>query len=156
MGRIAGVVVVTVLLAAIAPGRFGGGGHAPAGGDALRWQAPARVTAMAGSTGDHLLFARVVNRSGRTLRLRASEVRVLDAGGHALDTTAAFADGFVPGVTMRGYDAEVYGSDAPAAAGRVVVVRAGQAVPLTVSFTARRGERAAAVDLGPDRLRLGS
>ncbi len=151
MGRAAGVVIVTAILAVIAPGKFGG--HKAAEGP-LRWEARARVSALAGAPGGHLLFGRVVNHSDHPVRLRATQVRVLDGKGHALKTTAAFADGYVPQVTLRGYGAELYGADEGAAVGREVLLRTGQAAPLTLSFTADDEERATAIDYGEGHLKL--
>jgi nitrous oxidase accessory protein NosD len=152
VGRIIGIAAVMAVLAAIAPGQFGGSAKKDG---PLRWQAPARTSQAVGGTGDHLLFGRVVNHSDRTLRLRAADVHVLDRDGHRLDTRAAFADGFVPGVTLSGYGAEMYGADAGSPVGRQIVLRTGQAAPLTASFTAGDGRRAAMIDYGPGRLKLG-
>jgi hypothetical protein len=151
MGRAAGVVIVTAILAVLAPGRFGG--HEAATDGPLRWEARARVSSLAGAPGGHLLFGRVVNHGDRPVRLRAAKVRVLDDDGHALRTTAAFADGYVPEVTLRGYGTELYGSGT--GVGREVVLRTGQAAPLTLSYTADDGARASAVDYGGGRLKLG-
>jgi hypothetical protein len=153
MGRIAGIVVVTALLAAIAPGRFGGGHDT---GGALRWQAPPRMSVLGMSPDDRLLFGRVVNHSGQRARLRAADVHVLDGDGDALPGSAAFADGFVPGVTLRGYGTELSAAGAGGAAvGGDVVLAPGQSAPLSVSFTAADGHRPAAIDYGGGRLKLG-
>src|ERR1700749_3742599 len=95
------------ILAAVAPGRFGGHDTKPDG--PLRWQAPARTSALAGATGDHLLFGRVGNHSHPAIRLKAADVHVIDKDGHRLPTRAAFADGFVPGVMLNGFSSEMYG-----------------------------------------------
>jgi hypothetical protein len=78
---------------------------------------------------------------------------VLDADGDELPGSAAFADGFVPGVTLRGMDAEMFGS-ADADVGREVVLAPGQRAPLSVSFTAADGVEATAVDYGRGELAL--
>jgi hypothetical protein len=149
VGRIFGIAVVMAALALIAPGRFGG--HAAKPDGPLRWQAPARTSPVGQSPSDHLLFGRVVNHSGKTLRLRAADVRVLDKDGHRLTTRAAFADGFVPGVMLSGY-AELYSGGAPV--GQVVVLRTGQAAPISASYSAPDGRRAAMLDYGAGRLAL--
>jgi hypothetical protein len=151
VGRIFGIAAVMAVLAVLAPGRFGG--HAAEPGGPLRWQAPARTSAVGQSAGDHLLFGRVVNHSGRTLRLRAVDVHVLDAKGRRLKTRAAFADGFVPGIMLSGYG-EMYGSDPSVSVGREVVLRTGQAAPISASYTAGAGQRAAILDYGAGRLAL--
>jgi hypothetical protein len=150
MGRIGGIVIVTAVLAAIAPGLVGGHKAAP-----LRWQGAPRMTVVAGTTADRLLFGHVLNRSDHAVKLRAAEVHVLDADGHELRTSAAFADGFVPGVTLRGYGSDLFAADeGTAAVGREIVLRPGARAPLSVSFSAPGGERASAVQYGGGRLKL--
>src|SRR5262245_60450070 len=131
------------ILAAVAPGRFGGHDKKPDG--PLRWQAPARTSAIAGATGDHLLFGRVVNHSGHAIRLKAADVHVIDNDGHRLPTRAAFADGFVPDVMLNGFSSEMYGGGG-AQVGSVVVLRTGAAAPVSASFTAGAGTRAVAIE----------
>ena len=150
MGRIFGIVAVMAVLAVIAPGRFGG--HAAKPGGPLRWQAPARTATVGQTPSDHLLFGRVVNHSAKTIRLRAADVHVLDAKGRRLTTRAAFADGFVPGVMLSGYG-ELYGGGSTPV-GQAVVLRTGQAAPISASYRAPAGRRAAMVDYGAGRLVL--
>ena len=147
MGRIFGIAAVMTVLAVLVPGRFGG--HVAKPGGPLRWQAPAR-TSQVGMGGDHLLFGRVVNHSERTVRLRAADVHVLDATGRRLRTRTAFADGFVPAIMLNGYG-ELYGG-AATPVGREVVLRTGQAAPISASYAAGPGQRAAALDYGAGRL----
>jgi hypothetical protein len=147
VGRILGIIGVMAVLAVVAPGRFGG--HAKPDGP-LRWQAPARTAAVGQTAGDRLLFGRVVNHSNRTIRLRAADVHVLDADGHRLTTRAAFADGFVPSVMLSG--SELYGADPSASVGRDIVLRTGQAAPISAAYTAAGGRRAAMLDYGAGRL----
>src|SRR3954462_14149462 len=139
------------VLAVLAPGRFGG--HAAKPGGPLRWQSPARTSTVGQTPSDHLLFGRVVNHSGKTLRLRAAQVHVLDAKGRRLKTRAAFADGFVPSV-MLGGSTELYGADSAVAVGRDIVLRTGQAAPISASYRAPAGRRAAMLDSGAGRLVL--
>jgi hypothetical protein len=152
VGRILGIAAVMAVLAAVAPGRFGGSDVERDG--PLRWQSPARTSAIAGASEDHLLFGRVVNHSAKAIRLRASGVHIIDRDGHRLPTRAAFADGFVPGVMLSGYSAEMYGADATAQVGREIVLRTGAATPLSASFTAGAGARAAAIEYDGGRLTL--
>jgi hypothetical protein len=153
VGRILGIGVVLAVLAAVAPGALGGGASARNDGP-LRWQAPARTSAVAGTTGDHLLFGRVVNHSNHPIRLRASDVHLLGRDGHRLRTQAAFADGFVPSVQLSGYGDEMYGASAAGGVGSEVVLKTGQAVPLSASFSAGAGERAVAIEYDGGRLKL--
>jgi hypothetical protein len=148
-----GIGVVLAVMAAVAPGALGGNSATREDGP-LRWQAPARTSQVAGTTSDHLLFGRVVNHGNRSIRLRAADVHLLDRDGHRLTTRAAFADGFVPGVMLSGYGAEMYGADATAQVGREVVLKTGQAAPLAASFTAGAGKSAVAIEYHGGRLQL--
>jgi len=147
------MAAVLAVLAAVVPGRVGGG--AAKEGGPLRWQAPARTSAVAGTSGGHLLFGRVVNHGTKPIRLRAADVHLIGRDGHRLRTTAAFADGFVPRVQLSGYGAEMYGAAGAGAPGREVVLRTGEAAPLSASFTAAGDERAVAVEYDGGRLKLG-
>jgi hypothetical protein len=153
VGRILGIGAVLAVIAAVAPGALGGKSAASSDGP-LRWQAPARTQPVAGTTGDHLLFGRVVNHGTKTIRLRAADVHLLGRDGKRLATRAAFADGFVPGVMLSGYGAEMYGADATAQVGREVVLRTGQAAPLAASYSAGGDERAVAIEYDGGRLKL--
>ena len=146
-----GIVGVMAVLAVVAPGKFG---HKAVKADGpLRWQSPARTSALAGGADDHLLFGRVVNHSGHAIRLRAADVHIVDRDGHRLPTRAAFADGFVPGVMLSGYGGEMYtGGDAHV--GTAIVLRTGAATPIAASFTAAGGHAAAAIEYDGGRLTL--
>jgi hypothetical protein len=151
MGRITGIVVVTAVLAVLAPGRFGGAAHV----GPLRWDAAPRTSVLGAAPDDRLLFGHVVNRSKKAARLRATDVHVLDADGDRLPGSAAYADGFVPGVTLRGMSTEMFGAgEAGGDVGRELVLAPGQRAPLSVSFTAAGGVRAAAIEYGGGRLTL--
>ena len=153
MGRILGIGAVLAVVAAVAPGALGGGKSAARQDGPLRWQAPARTQAVAGTAGDHLLFGRVVNHGTKTIRLRADDVHLLGRDGHRLPTRAAFADGFVPGVMLSGYAAEMYGGG-DGHVGRAVVLKTGQGAPLAASFTAGADDRAVAIQYSGGTLRL--
>jgi hypothetical protein len=154
VGRILGIGVVLAVIAAVAPGALGGKSVAKSDGP-LRWQAPARTRAVAGATGDHLLFGRVVNHGTKTIRLHAGDVHLLGRDGHRLPTRAAFADGFVPSVMLSGDDADIYGADAMAEVGREIVLKTGQAAPLAASYSAGADQRAVAIEYDGGRLKLG-
>jgi hypothetical protein len=143
VGRIIGIVGVMAILAVVAPGRFGH--HDQKLDGPLRWQAPARTSALAGATGDQLLFGRVVNHSGHVIRLKAADVHVVDKDGHRLPTRAAFADGFVPSVMLNGFSGEMYGGGT-ADVGTEIVLKTGAAAPVSASFTAGDGTRATAIE----------
>jgi hypothetical protein len=140
------------VLAVLAPGKFAAKSVKADG--PLRWQSPARTSALAGGTDDHLLFGRVVNHSGHAIRLRAADVHILDRDGHRLPTRAAFADGFVPSVMLSAYGSEMYGGGAQAQVGSEVLLNTGAATPIAASFIAGAGQRPAAVEYDGGRLKL--
>jgi hypothetical protein len=147
------MVIVTAVLAAVAPGRFGG---EDAGRGPLRWDGAPRAATVAGTQDDRLLFAHVVNTSNHVVRLRAADVRVEDEDGDDLRTSAAYADGFVAGVSLRGHGDELYpGEAASGEPGQIIALRPGQSAPLSVSFTLEDGgSGAAGVDYGEGTLAL--
>ena len=68
---------------------------------------------------------------------------------------AAFADGFVPGVTLQGYGSDLFAADeGTTAVGREIVLKPGAKAPLSVSFSAPGGERASAVRYRGGQLKL--
>ena len=98
-----------------------------------------------------MLFGTLVNRAGRPLRLRASDVRVVDGHGHSLPAAAAFSGGYEAGIALRGYGAEMFASSVTGASSRATaVLAAGATVPLTVSWSGR----AVAVEVEGSRLAL--
>ena len=143
--------MVIGILAAVAPGRFGGHDTKPDG--PLRWQAPARTSAVAGATGDHLLFGRVVNHSDHPIRLKASDVHVLDKDGHRLPTAPPSPTASSPDVMLNGFSSEMYGGGT-AQVGSVIVLRTGAAAPVSASFTAGGATRAVAIEYDGGRLAL--
>jgi hypothetical protein len=149
MGRIAGIVVVTAVLAVLLPGRFGGQQDG-----VLRWEKAPRTSALGMSHDAQLVFGHVVNRSDHRERMRAADVHVVDARGNRLPGSAAFADGFVPDVALRGLGTEVFTDAGPATVGREIVLGPGQRAPLSVSFTAEGGDKATAIEYDGGRLKL--
>ena len=67
---------------------------APARG-ALEWQAPPLLMTQALLRHDRIVSGRVVNRSLGTVSLRASDLRVLTAGGRRMRADAVFVGGFL-------------------------------------------------------------
>lgn len=134
------------VLAVLAAG-CGGGEPEP-----LAWSGVPRAERPPSLPGDTVLTGTVRNPSDEDVELRAGDVRVLDARGRALRSSAAFLSGFVYSHVPynRGRD------EVPAALprreqerlGRVVRIEAGASAPLTVSW---RG-RAVRIDYGEGTL----
>lgn len=114
----------------------------------LAWvAAPLDVQPEQGLEGDHILVGRLRNTSRRTAELDAERVRVLDADGRQLKTSARFSHTYAHGI----YSAEMTYREGPPPSserrrlGEIATVRPGAQVPVTVSW---RGEGAARIDLG--------
>ena len=101
--------------------------------------------------GGQMLFGTLVNRSGRPLRLRAADVRVLDRNGRALSAAAAFAGGYNAGIALRGFGTEMFAAASVGASdGAKVALAPGATVPLSISL---KGE-ADVVEVAGARLTL--
>jgi hypothetical protein len=139
-GRLVCVLAVT---AAVLVGGAGCGG-----GSAVAWKGHPRSGAVEGG---QMLFGTLLNRSGRPLRLRAADVRVLDRNGRALSAAAAFAGGYNAGIALRGYGTEMFAAaTAGAGDGAKVAIAPGATAPLSVSW---KGD-AAVVEVAGARLTL--
>lgn len=118
-------------------------GSAPA---AFAWQgAPVAVKPEGGGDAG-IVTGKLRNTSLRPAELDVSKVRVLDADGRALDSSARFLQSFAHGIYSREM---IFRDGAPPSAerrrlGEIATVNPGDALPLTVSW---RGA-AAVVDLG--------
>jgi hypothetical protein len=135
------VCALAVTLAVIAGGVGCGGG-----GASVAWKDKPRAGAVEGG---QMLFGTVVNRSAKPLRLRAGDVHVLDRGGHALPSAAAFSGGYLAGVALRGFGSEMFASaTGGASTGTSAVLAPRATVPLSVSW---KGS-AAAVEVAGTRL----
>jgi hypothetical protein len=143
MGRRAALLTVITALAATGCGSA----------HDVRWQQPPRVQTAAGSPGGRLLYGILVNHSGRTLTLKAGDVRVLDRSGHALPSAAGFAGGYLPAVALQGYGGETFAS-MDTGAGSSTRLAPGARVPLSIGWTARGGEPAVRIEVGDSSLSL--
>ena len=135
-GRLVCVLAVTAAVLA--------GGAGCGGGATVAWKGHPRSGPVEGG---QMLFGTLLNRSGRPLRLRAAEERVLDRSGRALPAAAAFAGGYNAGIALRGFGTEMF---AAATAGAGIAIAPGATAPLSVSW---KGE-AAVVEVAGERLTL--
>jgi hypothetical protein len=139
-GRLVCVLAVAVVVLV--------GGVGCGGGATVAWKGHPRSGPVEGG---QMLFGTLLNRSGRPLRLRAADVRVLDRDGRELSAAAAFADGYNASIALRGFGTEMFAAATPGAGdGATVAIAAGAAAPLSVSW---KGE-AAVVEVAGARLTL--
>jgi hypothetical protein len=135
----------------------GGGDSADAGKPALAWDGTPVVRAS--STGAHVLIGKVKNDSSGELRIRVPEVKVIDADGRRIASTAVFSSTYVRSLYPHNGVARPNPSQYPAAeqrrVGYLAVLGSGDDSPLTVSWRQRRaGRKAERVVLGAASLPL--
>ena len=124
------------------------GGVGCGAGATVQWKGHPRSGPVEGG---QMLFGTLVNRSGRPLRLRAADVRVLDRNGRALSAAAAFAGGYNAGIALRGFGTEMFAAAAVGTSdGAKVALAPGATAPLSVSW---KGE-AAVVEVAGAQLTL--
>lgn len=131
----AAALVAAVVLAAVL--LFTGG--ADGGTGKLAWEGKPGVF-KSGPETDRVLTARIENTSLRDLNFVAKEVRILDADGDELRSTAVFLEAFAHGLWSW--------SQAPAELteferrrlGKIVTIRPGKSAPVALSWRVPKGE----------------
>ncbi len=147
----AGAVVAAVALT-------GGADDAPSsGGVRVAWAGTPQVVRPAGLPRDRVVVGRVRNEALRAVTLDVDGVRIVDARGRALPSTARFAQTFVRGRFPPGQpDIDPRGSPTERTRlGQRVRLRPNETAPLTLSWRVPAGRAAPVrVDLGPVSLPL--
>lgn len=150
--RLAAAAAVATVAGTATVVAAGGAGDGARPGVPLDWSGTPRVSTVPELPRDRILTGRLKNTSTRDLRLEADAVRLVDADGRPLRSTARFAAAFGHGLySPRDAPDEVAAAE-QARLGTAVVVRRGQSVPVTLSWRlgrqgrppteARFGERA--------------
>ena len=135
-----------VLLAAVTGGLLVAGRRdeprraaAAAGGDVrLAWKDEPQLIRVPELPRDRIVTGRVRNTSLRPVDIETERIRIVDAEGHALRSTARFLEGFVHGL----YPASMHvrGSKFERTRlGKMATIKPGQDLPLTLSWRVPRG-----------------
>jgi hypothetical protein len=95
--RLRPAVVAAALAAAVTVGGCGGSDEHDGAGP-LEWKGRPLVVRPRTLPHDRVVIGRVHNTSSRTLHLVAARLRVRDAAGHSLDSTAGFTNTFGHGL----------------------------------------------------------
>lgn len=104
----------------------------------LQWDGKPQLILVPELPRDRILTGKVRNASLRAVDLEAKRVRILDAQGHALKSTALFQQGFNHGLYPPSMKIE--GSEFERRRlGRIATIKPGQAVPLTLSWRVPAG-----------------
>jgi hypothetical protein len=141
-----GAILIVVAVAALA--LRDGGARDESAGD-LAWGRSPRVFNPERLPRDRVLSARLRNDSLRSIRLSVDDLRLEDANGRTVDSTAVFLDSFVHGLYPPTRQPAQISESELRRTGRLAVLRPGDSVPLTVAW--RRVEDAGA----PARLDYG-
>jgi hypothetical protein len=129
-GAVLTVVAITALV-------LSDGGAGDEGAGDLAWARSPRVFTPERLPQDRVLSARLRNDSLRSIRLSVDDLRLEDANGRTVDSTAVFLESFVHGLyPPTRQPAEVPESELRRT-GRLAVLEPGASVPLTVAW--RRG-----------------
>jgi hypothetical protein len=111
----------------------------------------------ASSTGARVAIGKVRNDASRDIRVTTPQVKVVDADGRRIRSTAVFASAFVRSKYPHNAISQAQPSEYPEAeqkrVGYLAVLGSGEETALTVSWTEPRGRRAAKrIVLGPGSL----
>jgi hypothetical protein len=109
------------------------------GGGTLSWASEPRITTPRTLPRDRVLVSRVRNDTLEDVDLIAADVRIVDADGHALQSTArflsAYAHGLFPPLQRPTTPAEAEQRQL----GEIVTLRPGESAPVTLSWRVPEG-----------------
>lgn len=111
-----------------------------------------------GKPTDRVLAGKIENTSLEDVTIDTEDIRILDADGREVQSTARFLAAFAHGLypwSLRGDDPRDLGSQERTRIGEMVKLRPGQVAPLTLSWrVAPGGEQPVRVDFGSTSLPL--
>jgi hypothetical protein len=136
---VGGAILVVVAVAALV---FRDGGAGDDGAGDLAWTRSPRVFTPDRLPQDRVLSGRLRNDSLRRLRLSVDDLRLEDANGRTVASTAVFLDSFVHGLYPPTRQPAKLPESELRRTGRLAVIAPGESVPLTVAW--RRGGGAGA------------
>ena len=137
-------------------GGGGDGGEAAAGGTVrLSWAEPPLVNTPPMLKRDRVLAGKLRNESLRDVDLVAADVRLLDAEGRPVRSTARFLAAYTHGLYAPAQRPDTPNPNEQKQLGEIVTIKSRQVVPVTLSWRVPAGaERPVTADLGPASLAL--
>jgi hypothetical protein len=134
-----GVLLLAGVGALLLLGDRGGGSTRAATGTArLQWKEKPSLILVPSLPRDRILTGQLRNASLRAVDLDTGRVRIVDAKGHALRSTARFSQHFSHGLYPWSW--HVKGSKFERTrTGKIATIKPGQSVPLTVSWRVPAG-----------------
>jgi hypothetical protein len=129
-----GAVLIVVAITALV---LSDGGAGDEGAGDLAWARSPRVFTPESLPQDRVLSATLRNDSLRRIRLTIDDLRMEDANGRTVESTAVFLDSFVHGLYPPTRQPAQVSESELRRTGRLAVIAPGDSVPLTVAW--RRG-----------------
>ena len=134
-----------------------GGGTGTPRSTGLEWKKEPLVFRATHLASDRVLTGTVENRSGRSLHIVASSIRVRDAGGAALRSYAEFVNAYAHGLYGVNQRPKPLPPNELSRLGLVVTLPPGSVIPLTVAYRlAARTRAPLRVDYGSGSLNVPS
>lgn len=132
-----------------------GGGDDPPKRPGLAWDGTPEVFRAKNLPSDRVVIARVRNTGSETLHLVAADLRVRDAGGRALESSAAFTTNYAHGLFGMQDPPKRLPPAELVRLGKVVYIPAGASVPFYAAWRLKAGSREpVSVDYGSGTLAL--
>jgi hypothetical protein len=144
----AAVALVAAVAIASIVAVAGGSGSGSGRESSMAWSGKVQVIPSSIPT-DRILYTKVENTSLEELDLVAKDVRVLDARGREVRSSASFLAAFAHGIYSWSMSGEA-GDSERRRLGQIATVKPGQAIPVTVAWSVPKGgEQPVKVDFGP-------
>ncbi len=148
------VALAAAALVAVAAIAFAGGGE---DGGKLAWAGKPQIF-QSGKPTDMVMSAKVRNASLEPMTVDTLDIRVLDADGKELKSSARFLAAFMHGRyswSMRSEDPRDLGADERERMGEIAVLKPDEEAPFTVSWRVPQGgKQPTRIDFGKTTVRL--
>jgi hypothetical protein len=126
---------------AVAVAGCGGGDDGAKPSTGLAWDGTPKVFRAKNLPDDRVVIARVRNAGHKTLHLVAKDLRVRDANGRTLTTTAAFSTAFAHGLFGMLQQPNPVPRDELLRLGKIAVIPAGASVPFYAAWRLKPGTK---------------
>lgn len=133
---VGGAVLIVVAITALV---MSDGGAGDEGAGDLAWARSPRVFTPESLPQDRVLSATLRNDSLRRIRLTVDDLRMEDANGRTVESTAVFLDSFVHGLYPPTRQPAQVSESELRRTGRLAVIAPGDSVPLTVAWRREGG-----------------
>jgi hypothetical protein len=149
--RIAALVLIGSVVAALAIGVMGLGGVGASG--PLRWSGDGEVFTHPTLPGDRVLTGTLRNDGVQAMRIDLADVRVVDGDGEVVASTPVFLRAFGKSLWGGGRAPEQMADNELQRTGRIALLAPGEELPLTVAWRTKDGDPVR-VDYGRGSLSL--